>query len=451
MLIKKQSKGSVLPRRTLPLLSNELAERLSFYGLAAILPIFLKNQFYEGSETEAASVLHLWKSGVYLFPLLGAIIADVFLGKYRTILVGSVICCIGHVVLSLSIDNPPLFLAGLFIIALSAGIIKSNVSPFLGNQVDESAHSQRSLLFNYFYLCINVGAAVAQLCLPYLRENYGNALAFLVPGLAMFAALIVFWIPNKSYKKDENTSLAEFKKHFSENLDGIRRACTLFSFVIIYFMLYENGSGAWVYQAEKLNLHIWRFKLAADQLQSSNPILILILIPVFTLAVFPYLKRKHGIALSIFQKMKIGFVLLIISFLIIIGIQAQIGSGLHPHLSWQLFAYLFLTASEVLVSVSCLEYAYQATGPNVKSIATSLFLLAISLGNLLLSWLTSEIHAGSLTFIGIGELNTRYYLLLLVLMLINTIVFFLAFSGKSHVRKDFEDKQDVPLRPISLE
>ncbi|NUO00066.1 MAG: MFS transporter [Saprospiraceae bacterium] len=431
--MKNQSSVVTLPKHTLSVLASEIAERFSFFGLAAILPIFLKNHCYDDSETEAASVLHLWRSGVFFFPLFGAIIADVFLGKYRTILIGSLLCCIGHAILSISIDNCVFFLVGIFLIAMSAGVIKSNVSPFLGDQIGEQFSTQRGLLFNYLYLSINLGGGIALLCVPYLRETYGNAIAFGVPGLAMFIALVVFVIPGKSYKKSKGVGVSEYKNLFSKkNLIGIKKSCTLFAFLIIYFMLFENYGGAWVYQAEKLDLNFWGYSFAPDQMQSSNPILIIILIPLFTGVLFPFLKKNYGIELSLFQKIKIGFFLLIIAFVIIIFIQVEIDKGRQPHAYWQLIAYFFLTASEVLVSVSCLQYAYEVAGPNVKSIVTALFMLSTAFGNVLLSWLNTQIHSGNLNFLGVVEMDTKYYLLLLVLMALNSLAFFYFFSHTNY-------------------
>ena len=130
-----------LPRQTIFIVGNEACERFSFYGMRSILALYMTGMLMM-TESEAVEVMHLFSALIYILPLLGAWIADRFLGRYRTILYISLFYCLGHGVLALADLTESLemrrniLLLGLFIIALGAGGIKPCVSAFVGDQVD---------------------------------------------------------------------------------------------------------------------------------------------------------------------------------------------------------------------------------------------------------------------------------------------------------------------------
>ena len=123
------------------LVTNEAAERFSYYGMRAILVVFMTEYLLnqEGAldvmgEAEARSYFHLFASAVYFFPIIGALFADVFLGKFRTIVVLSIVYCLGH--FALALDQTRWGLAiGLGLIAIGSGGIKPCVSANLGDPV----------------------------------------------------------------------------------------------------------------------------------------------------------------------------------------------------------------------------------------------------------------------------------------------------------------------------
>ena len=162
------------------IVGNEAAERFSFYGMKAILAVFMTEYLLDGSgnsavmgDADAKFYLHSFVVAGYLFPLAGAILADWFFGKYRTILWLSIIYCLGH--LSLALDETRFGLGlGLSLIAIGTGAIKPCVSAHVGDQFGANNRHLLSRVFGWFYLAINLGALASTLLTPILldRESF---------------------------------------------------------------------------------------------------------------------------------------------------------------------------------------------------------------------------------------------------------------------------------------
>ena len=134
------------------------------------------------SDSEATFWYHLFTTAVYFTPIIGAIISDAFLGKYKTILLLSVVYCLGH--FTLAIDETRLgLLFGLTLIAIGAGGIKPCVSAHVGDQFGKTNSHLLEKVFSWFYLSINMGAAISSLLTPILLDKYGPHLAFGIPGI----------------------------------------------------------------------------------------------------------------------------------------------------------------------------------------------------------------------------------------------------------------------------
>jgi POT family proton-dependent oligopeptide transporter len=181
------------------IIANELAERFSYYGMRAILVVFMTQYLMDAtgklspmSESEATGYFHLFVSLTYFTPFLGALLADGILGKYRTIIFLSLVYCLGHFSLSLD-DTRSGLLLGQSLIALGAGGIKPCVSAHLGDQFCTSNQHLLSRIFGWFYVAINLGAFIAMLLIPWFLQHYGPKLAFAVPGVLMVLATVVFW------------------------------------------------------------------------------------------------------------------------------------------------------------------------------------------------------------------------------------------------------------------
>lgn len=192
------------PPQTKYIVGNEACERFSFYGMKSILVLYMVNALAM-SESDAMEIAHLFTALIYVLPLLGAWIADRFLGRYRTILYVSLFYCLGHGVLATadltqSIEIKRMILmTGLFIIALGAGGIKPCVSAFVGDQVGGFDSKTMTRVYAAFYWAINFGSFFSFLVIPWIHKNWGYSWAFAIPGIFMALATFVFWCGRKQY------------------------------------------------------------------------------------------------------------------------------------------------------------------------------------------------------------------------------------------------------------
>jgi proton-dependent oligopeptide transporter, POT family len=242
------------------IVGNEGAERFSFYGMRAILKVYLIALFVsfvdeagvpaqQMAEANARSteIVHLFIAGVYAFPLLGAIIADRLLGKYRTILWVSLIYCAGHAVLAMAgrfgamsdfaAAELSMYL-GLGLIAVGSGGIKPCVSANVGDQFTAANGHLVPKVFQIFYFIINYGSFFSTLLTPLLLRWFGAEVAFGVPGVLMGVATIVFWMGRNKFvhvPPKPGGKLGLFDALVTTLLFS-----PLFSLIVGYFVLWEH-------------------------------------------------------------------------------------------------------------------------------------------------------------------------------------------------------------------
>ncbi len=203
------------------IVGNEGAERFSFYGMKAILYIYVTALFVrfaqEGmvpeaemaaAKADATEVTHLFIAGVYLFPLIGAVLSDRLLGKFNVIFFVSLLYCLGHGVLAVAgrlgeMENYGGAEIGMYIglslIALGSGGIKPCVSANVGDQFTKENGHLVTKVFQIFYFIINFGSFFSTLSTPLLYKYVGPEIAFGVPGILMGIATIVFWMGRKKF------------------------------------------------------------------------------------------------------------------------------------------------------------------------------------------------------------------------------------------------------------
>ena len=370
------------------IISNEAAERFSFYGMKAALAIFLAN--YLGvlggnnlSEASATAYVSWFNSAVYLTPLLGAIIADAFFGKYSTIVSLSIVYCLGHLCLALmGIGGLVEFwlLSGLGLIALGAGGIKPCVSAHVGDQFGIKNQHLITKIFNVFYFSINFGAVISNLLIPWILKWHGPHLAFGIPGVLMALATLFFWMGRGKFAHIPAKGSSFIKELFSkEGKSAIVKLIPLVLFVGMFWCLFDQTASRLVFQAERMDREIFGLEILPSQIQAANPFLILVLIPVFTFAIYPATERI--VKLTPLRKIGSGLILMAVAFIVVSLSQEAIDRGETPHISWQLLAYLILTSAEVMVSIVALEFFYTQAPRKMKSFMMAIFLSAVSVGN----------------------------------------------------------------------
>lgn len=191
------------------IVGNEASERFSFYGMKAILYVHLAQLYVlagfvqDDANRMATTTSHLFNAGVYAFPMIGAILADRYWGKYKTILYLSLMYCVGHGILAVAENTLTGMYLGLACIAIGAGGIKPCVSANVGDQFGRGNWFRVRSVYQIFYFSINFGSFFATLMIPAIRgdgsEPWRTSLAFGIPGLLMAIATFFFWLGRKKF------------------------------------------------------------------------------------------------------------------------------------------------------------------------------------------------------------------------------------------------------------
>ncbi|MEI7838026.1 MAG: MFS transporter, partial [Planctomycetota bacterium] len=239
------------------IIGNEAAERFNFYGMRAILVVFMtkylmdrSGAFAPMSENDANKWYHLFLFANYFVPMLGSIVSDAFWGKYKTIFWLSLVYCAGSVVLALDHTRLGLTL-GLTLIAIGSGGIKPCVSSHVGDQFGSDNQHLLSRAFGWFYFSVNFGSFFSILLIPWLLDHYGAVPAFGVPAALMLLAAVVFWLGRFKFAHIPPTGEAFLRNTFSRaGLSTLGRLAIIFAFVAIFWSLWDQSGGEWVLQAE---------------------------------------------------------------------------------------------------------------------------------------------------------------------------------------------------------
>lgn len=372
------------------IIGNELAERFSYYGMRAILVVFMTQYLtdFNGvlapmNESEAKGYFHLFVSITYFTPFFGALLADGLLGKYKTIILLSLIYCLGH--FSLAIDDTRMgLLLGQSLIAIGAGGIKPCVSAHVGDQFGASNQHWLGKIFSWFYIALNTGAFISMLVIPWLLKTCGSSVAFAVPGGLMLLATLIFWSGRYRFVHIPPAGMGFVREVLSkEGLRCLGRLSGVYLFIAMFWALFDQNGSSWVLQAGHMDRIVLGIEILPSQIQAANPLLIVILTPIFYRFVYPILGRF--ISMAYMNKIAIGLFITVLSFMLVAWIQAWIDAGLHPSIIWQLFAYLLLTSAEVMVSITCLEFSYTQAPRTMKSFVMSFYMASVALGNLFTS------------------------------------------------------------------
>lgn len=445
-----------MPKGIPYIIGNELAERFSYYGMKTILVVFMTQYIMNHagqkdlmSETDAIGWYHWFSTANYFFPIVGALVADIFWGKYKTIMLLSVVYCLGH--LALALDDTRLGLTiGLTLIAIGSGGIKPCVSAHVGDQFEEKNKHLIEKIFSFFYLAINIGAAISSILTPIILDKYGPHLAFGIPGALMLVATLVFYRGHKVFIAIKPAGWAAYKKDvFSpEGKKAILNLSIMYLFIAVFWALYDQTGSSWVIQAANLdktvNLGFVSFELLDSQIQAINPILVLTLIPLFTLYLYPKISKVWP--LTPLRKISIGMFITAFSYVLIAIPQGIIDGGGRPGVLWQVFAYVVLTVAEILISITGLEFSYTQAPNKMKSFIMGLWLLSVSFGNFLdtqiNSFVTSLKDAA-------GNITAAYFWFYVGLMGITAVLFLLVASR--YKEENYVQSRADAMDPILVE
>jgi POT family proton-dependent oligopeptide transporter len=315
-------------------------------------------------------------------------------------------------------------LIGQGLIAQGAGGIKPCVSAHIGDQFGIASRHLMTKVFSWFYFAINFGAFSAMLIIPWLLDHYGSSIAFAVPGLLMLLATIIFWSGRYRFVHIQPAGIGFIKEMFSRTgLTSLGKLASIYAFIAVFWALFDQTGSSWILQARKMDRLVLGFELLPSQIQAANPLLIMLLVPLFTYVVYPFWARFF--VLTALRKMIAGLFLTVIAFAIPASIQMQLDNGLTPHITWQLLAYVLLTSAEVMVSITCLEFSYTQAPKTMKSFVMAFYFLSVALGNLFTSAVNFFIQNDD----GTSKLaGADYFWFFTGLMLITAVLFLFVSS-----------------------
>lgn len=401
------------------IIGNEAAERFSYYGMMSILTIYLSRELKLG-DVHSKEIVHLFATGVYFLPLLGAWLADKWLGRYWTILIISLFYCAGHGALALFEGQQWGVYLGLFLIAVGAGGIKPCVSAFVGDQFGEGNEKGLTKVYGWFYWTINFGAAFGFALIPLLRDKHGYGWAFGVPGIAMAIATFIFWLGRKNYVRQPpqrhtgHSGILKIvayalthqadrspgskwldvarEKYSVDDIAAVRavgRILLVFLTVPVFFALYNQVNSTWVLQGGKMTpFKVLGYTVDGERMQAVGSILVMIWVPILSYVIYP-LCEKLGLRATALRRMGAGMVLAGVTYLISGWMQGRIDGGESMSLAWQLLPYTVLVAGEVLISATGLEFAFSEAPRSMRSMMMSFWLLTIAGGHFLIAAFTN--------------------------------------------------------------
>ncbi|XP_052520464.1 solute carrier family 15 member 1-like [Tympanuchus pallidicinctus] len=392
MAAKSKSEGSSVPGcfgyplSIFFIVINEFCERFSYYGMRAVLILYFKD-FLRWDNSLSTAIYNFFVALCYFAPILGALIADSWLGKFKTIVSLSIVYTIGQAVMAVSSindmtdqnrdgnpDNTAVHIAlsmtGMIVIALATGGIKPCVSAFGGDQFEEHQEKRRSRFFSILFLSINAGSLISNVITPILRAQECGIhsrqqcypLVFGVPAALMAVSLIVFIAGSGMYKKVQpqdnimarvckcigfaiknrfrhRSKVYPKREHWldwaSEKYDKLLIAQTKMVFNVffiygtfpIFWGIFEQQGSRWTLQATTMDGDFGAIQIQPDQMQTVNPILIIIMIPIVDAVIYPLI-QKCKINFTPLRKITVGMFLTGLASVAAALVQVQIDKTL---------------------------------------------------------------------------------------------------------------------------
>ncbi|CAH0380952.1 unnamed protein product [Bemisia tabaci] len=357
------------PKSTFFIIGNEFCERYSYYGMRAILALYMRNVLLY-AEREATIIFHIFNFLCYIFPICGGTLADAYIGQYKTIVYSSIIHSVGNVLLALAATpwffSPRVFsLLALILVAAGAGLMKPCISTFGGQQfVLPQQAKQLATFFSIFYVSCNVGAFLSAITSPIIRQDIKclgqqscYPLAFGVPAILMLLALVLFICGKPWYKMLKHggsiplTALKcifhglrrrllsnkkqEVSSHWLEcvadkydpqmqaDARDVLRVLAMYIPVPMFYALYDQVGSSWIFQASKMDGVVpnW-FIIKPDQLAFLNPLVCMLFIPMLELFIYPAL-AKIGIRRPL-QYITVGAALCALSYVMAAYVEVKL-------------------------------------------------------------------------------------------------------------------------------
>lgn len=413
----------------------ELWERFSYYGMRALLVLFLVasstgiNPGFGWSKAEALSLYGTYTALVYIASIPGGILADKLLGQKKAVMLGGWLLVAGHCILAIRAEWA--FYLGLGLIVTGVGCLKPNISTMVGGLYAQN-DDRRDKAFTIFYIGINVGALIAGILVGSVGVNYGWHYGFGLAGIGMAIGQVVFLFGQKylvgvgdAVKSLPETERVAANKPLTK-IEKDRMIVMFLSFImiIVFWGAFEQAGGLMnLYADEKTNrildlsfLNLGNFEVPAPWFQSVNSFFIVTL--GSAVAAFWYTRKKKGKESSSIFKMAVGTIIMGWGFFFMSAASMQFQEVGSSAMYWLIFAYLFHTVGELCASPVALSFITKLAPLKYASLMMGAYFAATGLGNYVSGWVGEYSQtAGELEiFTGIAIFCTVFGVLVLLIL-----------------------------------
>ena len=406
---------------------TEMWERFSYYGMRAILVLYLVAETTEGNaglgwtNGEALALYGWYTMLVYVASIPGGWIADKFLGQKKSVLYGGILLVAGHSILA--IEELWAFYSGLGLIILGVGLLKPNISTMVGG-LYKQGDIRRDKGFTIFYIGINLGAFLSSLIVGYVGEVHGWHYGFGLAGIGMTLGLVQYLLGQKYLKNvgnfygdSENKEELEAMKKPLTKIEKDRVIVLFISFllVIVFWGAFEQAGGLMnIYAKENTNRMLMGWEVPASWFQSLNAMFIIFLGTSVALY-WANRKLKGKVSTSLF-KMIIGLIIMGTGFFFMSAAAAEFNSTGASAMYWLVLAYLFHTIGELCISPVALSYITKLAPVKYASLMMGVYFAMTGFGNKLAGLLGESAEGlGELTvFTGIAIFCVMFGFLVLV-------------------------------------
>ncbi|CAM1370497.1 Di/tripeptide permease YjdL [Tenacibaculum litoreum] len=406
---------------------TEMWERFSYYGMRAILVLYLvaqttdENAGLGWSNGDALSLYGTYTMLVYLMSIPGGWIADKVLGQKKSVLYGGILLVAGHSVLA--IEQMWAFYTGLGLIIAGVGMLKPNISTMVGG-LYKQGDIRRDKGFTIFYIGINVGAFLSALIVGYVGETYGWHYGFGLAGIGMALGLLQYVLGQKHLigvgdylGGSKNEEDKEIMNKPLTKIEKDRVVVLLISFllVIIFWGAFEQAGGLMnIYASEKTSRMLGNFEVPASWFQSLNAFFIIVL-GTSVAAYWAKRKLEGKLSTGLF-KMIMGLIIMGAGFFFMTGASAQFQSEGTSAMYWLVLAYLFHTVGELCISPVALSYITKLAPVKYASLMMGVYFAMTGFGNKVAGLLgeASESLGEFTIFTGIAVFCVAFGLLMLL-------------------------------------
>jgi proton-dependent oligopeptide transporter, POT family len=393
------------------LFTTEMWERFSYYGMRALLVLYMVKHLLQPEPAEgvlglaalrralealfgpldvqplASQIYGLYTGLVYLTPVLGGLLADRVLGQRRTVIIGAVLMAIGHFMMAFE----PLFLFALLVLILGNGAFKPNISTQVGG-LYAPGDRRRDRAFSIFYVGINLGAFLAPLVCGTLGETLGWHYGFAAAGVGMTIGLAIYLYASPTLPPDDlarRTRAGETQRLGRDEWRAIAALLILWLPVTLFWATYEqmgNTIALWADQQtdRAINLLVWRGDIPTTWFQAFNPFMIFAFTP-FIVALWRWQGAREPTTVT---KMAIGCLLNALSYLVLVAAALHAADG---KASWLwLFAYfVVITVGELYLSPTALALVSKVAPSGFLSMMMGVWLATSFFGGFLAGYLGS--------------------------------------------------------------